>query len=292
MPVIFTVSRPFVRVVGAELIEVTFVVGTNLTYTVVVFVNVCNLVFYAVSAHYSAPVIFAILAPIVREYVSMVVIPCTSFADSVVVFVNVSCLIAYNAMSACCFVPVIIVIVRPISRVCVLVIVVPSASVADTVVVFVSMKCLVSNLYCVSTSNCMPVIISIVRPIFSIFMLVIVVPSATFADTVVVFIGVSCLVSTLNVVSAGYSVPVIVVVVSPILSIGVSTELIFAYLTEAVVVFIGVSCLVSALNVMSAGNSVPVLGCIVRPFGSIGVSVIVVPATSITYTVVVFVKVW
>ena len=44
-------------------------------------------------------------------------------------------------------------------------IVVPSASVADTVVVFINVSCLAGNFYVVSTSNIVPVIIFIVRPI-------------------------------------------------------------------------------------------------------------------------------
>ena len=180
----------------------------------------------------------------------MIVIPCTSITDRVVVFINVSCLVSnLNVVGTSYSMPVILAVVRPLSRVGMLVIVVPSTSVTDTVVVFINVSCLVSNLDGVSTGYCMPVVGSVVRPSVSIGVSVIVVPSTSLADTVVVLVLMLSLVGY-NVVSAGCSVPVIGLIVSPFFSKFVLAELIFTGLADTVVVFINVS------GYILAGNSV------------------------------------
>jgi hypothetical protein len=90
-------------------------------------------------------------------------------------------------------------------------------------------------------------------------MLVIVIPSASVTDTVVVFVGVSGNV-LLYVVSAACRVPVIILVVRPGLFIYVSVIVIpVTVVADTVVVIVVVISKRALLDVVTAGNLVPVL---------------------------------
>ena len=125
------------------------------------------------------------------------------------------------------------------------------------VLVGVSLRVHIGNV--VSAVCCVPVIVLILRPFCSVGMLVIVVPSASVTDTVVVIVGVSGNV-LLYVVSAACRVPVILVVVRPGRFIYVSVIVIpVTVVADTVVVIVVVISKRALLDVVTAGNLVPVL---------------------------------
>ena len=210
VPVVLSVIGPILRVrMFAELLR------TNRTESVAFFIGVSFLALrlYVVSAGNCVPVVEKINSILFSIGVLVVVVPLASVTDTVIVFVSVSCLAGnFNGVRAGYVMPVIVLIVRPAFSVGVFVVVVPLASITDTVVVFVSVIRLESNVDGVSTCNFFPVIVFIVRPVCSIGMFVVEVPLASVTDTIVVFVSVSCLAANFNGVTAGYFVPVIVII--------------------------------------------------------------------------------
>ena len=289
VPVILSVICPILRVrMCAELLL------ANRTESVAFCVSVSFLALrlYVVSAGNCVPVVDKIDGVFFSIGVFVIVVPKTSVTDTVVVFISVSRLAGHiNGVSAGYFMPVIFVIVGPSFSVGVLVVVVPFTAVADTVVVSVYVSCLESYLDIVSTGNFLPMVFCIVRPVFSVGVVVVVVPLTNVAETVVVLVCVSCLIGNLTGVVTDGCVPVVNFVVSPILGELVFAELLLTNFAEAVVVFVGMSG--SRLSyVVSTGCFVVVLVKVVCPIAFvIGMGVIVVPKTSVTDTVVVFVNV-
>jgi hypothetical protein len=121
-------------------------------------------------------------------------------------------------------------------------------------------------------------------------MLVIVVPSTTVTDTVVICVYVSRLVGNGNVVSAYSIVPVIGLIKGPSIIVGVLVIVVpRASVALAIVVLIIVKSLFGRLNVMGTGGIAPVENGVEGPFFRIGVHVIVVPSASVTDAVCVYV---
>ena len=190
----------------------------------------------------NVPVILTVECPFIRIGV-VAELKVTNFANAVTVFVGMLFLIyGFNVVTAVSSVPVIDCIDRVVRAIGVSMIIVPFTTVADTVVVAVEVSCLISNFDCVATSYSVPVVFGVTRPCVSELMLVIVVPSASVADTVIVFISVSSFVSNLDVVTASYIVPVIISVVRPCVSELMLVVVVpCANVTYGVVVLINVS---------------------------------------------------
>ena len=186
-------------------------------------------------------------------------------------------------VSTGCFVVVLVKVVCPIAFVIGMgVIVVPLTSVTDTVVVFVNVSSLESYLDIVSTGNFLPVVFCIVRPGFSVGVVVVVVPLASVTDTVVVFVSVSCLILGLGYVSAVCSLPVVFVIVRPGFVVGMLAELIFTGVTYTIIVLVDVRFRSCGYNDMTSvtGCFLPVLFSIGLEFVGIYVLVSAVITTS------------
>ena len=110
--------------------------------------------------------------------------------------------------------------------------------------------------------------------------------------TVVVFrINVLSLFAGRKLVSACGFVPVVFSVKRPLCLVLVSTELLETNLTVAVAVSIDMSSLILTFYVMFTARRIPVIILIVGVFSFVGMLVIVVPLTTVAYTVVVFILV-
>ena len=189
------------------------------------------------------------------------------------------------------FVPVVLSVIGPILRVRMFAELLRTNR-TESVAFFIGVSFLALRLYVVSAGNCVPVVEKINSILFSIGVLVVVVPLASVTDTVIVFVSVSCLAGNFNGVRAGYVMPVIVLIVRPAFSVGVFVVVVpLASITDTVVVFVSVSCLESNVDGVSTCNFLPVIVLIVRPILSVFVFVTVVPFTNVTETVVVFVSV-
>ena len=193
----------------------------------------------------------------------------TVIAKTVVISISVRCeVFSYDIVSAGGLIPVIFCIEFPeVFVVGMFMAVVPCANVAVTVVVCINVISLVFYVNAVITGNCVPVIGFILCPFLRECVLVIVVPKATVADTVVVSITVCFKVLTCNVVSAGNCIPVIILVVRPFSSKSVLVVVVpFANIAYAIVVFINVLFLVLRLDVAFADGLKIVVGSVVRVF--------------------------
>ena len=145
-------------------------------------------------------------------------------------------------------------------------VIVPLTNVADTVVVDVDMISFVLNVDKMVTRNSMPVLIFVYRPLFFVFVLVVVIPSASVTDAVPCLILV-LRISALYVMSAGGSVPMIFVVVGISALIDVLVIVIpFAHVTNRVVVFVFVRRVVLGVCVTATGGEEIVMSFIVRVF--------------------------
>ena len=113
------------------------------------------------------------------------------------------------------------------------------------------------------TSNIVPVVGSIVIPIGRIGMLVTVIPCASVATTIVVSVGVSCVILG-NVVITGSIYPVMSIVVGVILCVSVLVAaIVFTHIALTVVIVVNVSSLFAGISVTVASKSKPVMGLVV-----------------------------
>ena len=188
-----------------------------------------------------------------------------SVAKTVVVFVSVKCVIfSVYVMLTGGSVPVAVFIGRPnVFVVGMLVSVVPCTNVTFTVVVSIDMLASVLIAAIVIARYCVPVLVFVLRPFGFVFVSMIVVPSASVTDTVVVLVSVR--IKLLGyVVSALSSVPVVGFVVGPNVLVGVIVVVIpFTNVADAVVVFIRVLFLILRIGVASADGLEIVVGSVV-----------------------------
>ena len=246
-------------------------VFANVTKTVVVLISVrrgINVV-NVVSAVRSVPVIGFVLRPFGSILVSMIVVPGTYVADTVVVFVKVESLILLYVVVTGRIVPVIGFIVSPVGRVGVSVIVVPAALVTDTVSIIILVDTQVSVRDAVTAGNVAPVLVVVVRPGGFVGMSMIVIVLADVADGIVVRINVSRLIHNGYIVCTSYLVPVVVFVVGPIKIVFVLVIVIpftNRNVTDTVVVFVGV--LTGKSFAASVTNEVKVNVLVVSTFKS------------------------
>ena len=134
-------------------------------------------------------------------------------------------------------------------------------------------------------------ILKVICPIgFIVGVNVIVIPSASVTDRVVVFINVSCLVSNLDGVSTLNCMPVIIFIAAPSGFVFVSMIVVpGASVTDTVVIIVSVSCGISYGSIgVTAGGCVPVVEFVVGPFLGIGVVAELIFA-NLADTVVIFV---
>ena len=189
LPVLFLV--PFPNFFVDSVIGTANVVFANVTFSVVVFVNVIGNINSGnvVSAVCSVPMLFLVGRPSVCLVCMLViVVPGANVTDAVVIEVGVLTLVLnVDGVRTAYVVPMLSFVVRPLCLIGVLVIVVPGANVADTVDVFINVRA-VSIFYVVLTGGSVPVMRSIVSVVGLIGVLVIVVPFAHVANAVVVLV--------------------------------------------------------------------------------------------------------
>ena len=149
----------------------------------------------AMSARSGVPVSRSVRFPAFVIGVIVIVVPKAAVADSVVVFIGMCGFVGrLDVMRAVCFVPMVSFVVRPEIVICVLVTVIPKARVTVTVVVFVGMRAFFGGVYRVCAGGIFPVLFFVALPLLLIGMLVIVIPNALVADSIVVFVNVGALV--------------------------------------------------------------------------------------------------
>ena len=165
------------------------------------------------------------------------------------------------------------------------------ARVTFTVLVQIRMTLYVNSGNVMSAGGSMPVICLVRCPdvVFSIFVLVVIVPLTNVADTVVVDVDMISFVLNVDKMVTRNSVPVLVFVYGPLFFICMLVVVIpSANVTYAVPCLILVL-RISALYVVSAGGSVPMIFIVVGISALIDVLVIVIPFAHVTNRVVVFV---
>jgi hypothetical protein len=136
MPMLFIIISPYFFVV--YVVRSTYVVFTNVAFTVVVFIKVlCNINSgNVVSAASCMPMVLFVRGPIYRIVsVLVIVVPSTNVTETIVIDVKVItfCLNVYRVITVR-IVPVLVFIVRPFGFVRMNVVIIPRTYVADTVV--------------------------------------------------------------------------------------------------------------------------------------------------------------
>lgn len=268
MPVSEKVMLPCITV----LVYVIVVIRTNVADLVVILVRVSRYVdtVNLMSAGSCVPVVGLIHSPLLGIVGMLVVIvPCASVADTVVVNVGVCALSVLYRMVAGSCVPVVVRIVAPLLCKGMLMVIVPCASVTNAVVVGIGMLCLILNVNGMTAGNCEPVVGSIVRPLGSIGVSMTARVSTGIASAVVVSVSV-CALSILHRVTAGCCVPVVGLVCTPLGCIGMLVVAgVLTYVTNTVIILVRVVGIVCLFVGTTAGSGVPVSFLVRRPGVSI-----------------------
>ena len=224
MPVSEKVMLPCITV----LVYVIVVIRTNVADLVVILVRVSRYVdtVNLMSAGSCVPVVGLIHSPLFCIVGMLVVIvPCASVTNAVVVGIGMLCLILnVNGMTAGNCEPVVGSIVRPLGSIGVSMTARVSTGIASAVVVSVSV-CALSILYRVTAGCCVPVVGLVCTPLGCIGMLVVAGVLTYVTNTVIILVRVVGIVCLFVGATAGSGVPVSFLVRRPGVSISMLTRL-------------------------------------------------------------------
>ena len=153
------------------------------------------------------PMVIFIVRPLIGKGVGMVVVPRTTIADTVVIFVDVLRLVLATAvMTAVDIVPMVLVVARPLGLIGMFVVIVPAATVADAIIIGIVVGGF-SRLHRMITGSGVPVVVLVTGPFLGKRMLVVAVVETDIASAVLVFVHVVSQIR-LEIVTAGRLIPV------------------------------------------------------------------------------------
>ena len=247
----------------------------SITFTVIVCISVSALrgLECRVTAVSCEPVLVVVIRPSGSRCVGvgvLCIVPATNVANTVIAKACVSSL-AHNVAGVIGTNEPVIGCVCEISGGCSVGVtcIYPCTNIAFAVKVLINVSRLVSLRNCVTAGYCMPVIGGICRPlacVIGVGMIVVIRTGVT--DAVIVGVNVCALLCSINRVTAGYCVPVIVFINCPLVVKGMyMVGTMRAYVTSAVIVGVCMQTNARALFCMLTSSSVPVHEIIALPLG-------------------------